>query len=279
VVVVAVRTTVVDSTAAFAGESAFPPMRPERLLRGVEKLVTPKKFSYHPSREVVAHFDALAEQWDDYRRNWPYYHAERHRLICSMIAPGSSVLEIGCATGQLLARIGQGRRVGVDVSPRMVDVARARHPELELHVAAGDALPAIEPVDWVVLDNVVEYLPEIHSVLDAVRPLLHPFSKLVITSNSPLWSTVISLAHLLPGSTPDIERNFVSNLDLINLLRLRGYDVVESGWRLPVRSACRWSPRSSTRSGRGSRCCAASAWSSTSSRGSASRRPATRAPA
>lgn len=233
-VVVARCTPVVDSTAAFAGESAFAPMRPERLLRGVEKLVTPKKFSYHPSREVVAHFDAIAERWDDYRRNWPYYHAERHRLICSMIAPGSSVLEIGCATGQLLARIGQGRRVGVDVSPRMIEVARARHPELELHVAAGDGLPAIEPVDWVVLDNLVEYLPEIHSVLDAIRPLLHPFSKVVITSNSPLWSTAIGLAHLLPGSTPDIERNFVSNLDLLNLLRLRGYDVVESGWRLPV---------------------------------------------
>jgi SAM-dependent methyltransferase len=209
-------------------------MRPERLLRGVEKLVTPKKFSYHPSGEVAAHFDAIAERWDDYRLNWPYYHSERHRLLCSMIAPGSSVLEVGCATGQLLARVGQGRRIGVDVSPRMIDVARARHPELELYVAAADALPDVEPVDWVVLDNLVEYLPDIHSVLDAVRPLLHPFSKVVITSNSPLWSTLIGLAHLLPGSTPDIERNFISNLDLINLLQLRGFDVVESGWRLPV---------------------------------------------
>lgn len=208
-------------------------MRPERLLRGVEKLVTPKKFSYHPSREVVAHFDAIAERWDDYKRTWRFYHAERHRFVRSMIPPGSSVLEVGCATGQLLAGLDAGRRIGVDVSPRMIEVARARHPELELHVAAADALPALEPVDYVILDNLVEYLPDIHSVFDAVRPLLHPFSKVVITSNNPLWSTFINLAHMLGTGTPDIARNFTSNLDLINLLDLRGYDVVESGWRLP----------------------------------------------
>jgi SAM-dependent methyltransferase len=231
--VLAAPTAVVDNTAASARKSAPPPMRPERLLRGVEKLVTPKKFSYHPSREVIAHFDGIAERWDDYKRTWRFYHAERHRFVCSMIPPGSSVLEVGCATGQLLARLGSGRRIGVDVSPRMIDVARARYPELELHVAAGDALPALEPVDWVILDNLVEYLPDIHVVLDAIRPLLHPFSKLVITSNNPLWSTLINLAHMLGTGTPDIERNFTSSLDLVNLLELCGYDVVESGWRLP----------------------------------------------
>jgi SAM-dependent methyltransferase len=209
-------------------------MRPERLLRGVEKLVTPKKTAFHPSQEVIAHFDGVAERWDDYKRSWRFYHAERHRFVSSMIPPGSSVLEVGCATGQLLAGLGTGRRIGVDVSPRMIDVARARHPELELHVAAADALPALEPVDVVILDNLVEYLPDIHSVFDALRPLLHPFSKLVITSNNPVWSSFINLAHMLGTGTPDIERNFTSNLDLINLLQLRGYDVVESGWRLPL---------------------------------------------
>ena len=165
-------------------------MRPERLLRGVEKLVTPKKAAFHPSQEVIAHFDGVAERWDDYKRSWRFYHAERHRFVTSMIPPGSAVLEVGCATGQLLASLGTGRRIGVDMSPRMIDVARARHPELELHVAAADALPALEPVDVVVLDNLVEYLPDIHSVFDAIRPLLHPFSKLVITSNN------LSLIHI-----------------------------------------------------------------------------------
>lgn len=209
-------------------------MRPERFLRGVEKLVTPKKFSYHPSERVVAHFDGIAERWDDYKRAWRYYHTQRHRFIASMISPGASVLEIGCATGQLLGALGGRRRIGVDVSPRMIAVARARHPDVEFHVAPAHALPALEPVDWVVLDNLVEYLPDIHSVLDAVRPLVHPFSKIVVTSNNPLWSLCINLAHLLGTGTPDITRNFTSNLDLINLLQLRGWDVVESGWRLPL---------------------------------------------
>lgn len=209
-------------------------LRPELLLRGVEKLVTPKKFSYHPAAEVVAHFDAIAPRWDACKRSWRYYHAERHRFVRSIIPPGASVLEVGCATGQLLGSLDGGRRVGVDVSPRMIDEAQRRHPDVEFHVASGDALPSLAPFDYVVLDNLVEYVPDIHAVFDAVRPLLHPFSKLILTSNNPLWSTLINLAHLAGTGTPDIQRNYTSNLDLMNLLALRGFDVIESGWRIPV---------------------------------------------
>ena len=222
-----------DTTARAPEEKGFV-LRPERLLRGVEKLVTPKKFSYHPSAEVVAHFDAIATRWDESKRSWRYYHAERHRFIRSIIPPGASVLEVGCATGLLLGSLEGGRRVGVDVSPRMIEEARRRHPDVEFHVASGDALPSLAPFDYVVLDNLVEYVPDIHAVFDAVRPLLHPFSKLILTSNNPLWSTLINLAHLAGTGTPDIQRNYTSNLDLMNLLALRGFDVIESGWRIPV---------------------------------------------
>jgi SAM-dependent methyltransferase len=207
-------------------------MRPERLLRGVEKLVTPKKYSYHPPREIIAHFDAIAERFDDYKRRWRYYHQERHRFIRSIIPAGASVLEVGCATGQLLGALGGGHRVGIDMSPRMIEVARRKHPDVEFHGGTLDTVPALGPFDHVVLDNLVEYLPAIHEVFGELRRFLHPFSKIIITSNNPLWSTLINLAHMVGSGTPDIQRNFTSNLDLINLLTLGGYDVIESGWRL-----------------------------------------------
>ncbi|HEY3189303.1 MAG TPA: bifunctional class I SAM-dependent methyltransferase/glycosyltransferase family 2 protein [Solirubrobacteraceae bacterium] len=207
---------------------------PEPLLRRVEKLVTPtKQSSSQLADELVAHFDAVAERWDDYKRSWAYYHAARHAFILSIIAPGASVLEVGCATGQLLGALGRGRRVGVDLSARMIDVARARHPDVEFHVGTADTLPAREPFDYVILDNLVEYVPEVHAVFAAIVRHLHPFSKVIITSTNPLWSALVKLAHLAGTGTPDVPRNFTSNLDLINLLELGGYDVVESGWRLP----------------------------------------------
>jgi ubiquinone/menaquinone biosynthesis C-methylase UbiE len=207
-------------------------MRRERLLRGVEKLVTPKKFSYHTPREIITHFDSIAERYDEYKRSWRYYHDERHRFIVSMIPAGASVLEVGCASGLLLGRIPGGRRVGLDISPRMVEVARRNNPDIEFVAGTLDALEGAEPFDYIVLDNLVEYLPEIHLVFQELTRLLHAGSKLILTSNNPLWSTLINLAHMAGSGTPDIQRNFTSNLDCINLLQLCGYDVIESGWRL-----------------------------------------------
>jgi len=208
-------------------------MRSEHLLRRVEKLVTPKKFAFHTADELIAHFDGIAERYDDYKRSWGYYHRERHRFIRSIIPPGASVLEVGCATGVLLGTLGEGRRVGVDLSPRMIEVARRRYPDVEFHAGTVDELAAAPPFDYVILDNLVEYVPEIHALFEHVRRFLHPFSRLIVTSNNPVWSMAINLAHALGSGTPDVQRNFTSNLDLTNLLTLGGYDIIESGWRLP----------------------------------------------
>ena len=208
-------------------------MRSEHLLRRVEKLVTPKKFAFHTADELVAHFDAIAERYDDYKRSWRYYHSERHRFIRSIIPPGASVLEVGCATGGLLAALEGGRRVGVDLSPRMIEVASRRHPDVEFHVGSLDDVPSLPPFDYVVLDNLVDYVAEIHALFDRVGRFLHPFSRIIVTSSNPLWSMAINVAHAAGSGTPDVQRNFTSNLDLVNLLTLGGYDVVESGWRLP----------------------------------------------
>jgi SAM-dependent methyltransferase len=53
--------------------------------------------------------------------------------------PATTVLDIGCATGALLASLPAHyiERVGVDLQPGMIHYASRAHPDLELH--AGDA--------------------------------------------------------------------------------------------------------------------------------------------
>jgi demethylmenaquinone methyltransferase/2-methoxy-6-polyprenyl-1,4-benzoquinol methylase len=59
------------------------------------------------------------------------------------LQPGGSALDVACGSGKLtaeLARIagGQGHVVGLDFSPRMLEVARRDHPRIEF--LEGDAL-------------------------------------------------------------------------------------------------------------------------------------------
>jgi SAM-dependent methyltransferase len=48
----------------------------------------------------------------------------------------ASMLDLGCATGALLAAMGSQVKVGVDLLPRMIDHGRSAHPDLQLY--AGD---------------------------------------------------------------------------------------------------------------------------------------------
>src|SRR5471030_2760943 len=80
---------------------------------------------------VARAFDELAAYGGGQRRPTRGYHDLITAVHQSIIAPGSSVLEIGSGSGDLLAALEPDSGVGVDVSPNMVALARARHPELE----------------------------------------------------------------------------------------------------------------------------------------------------
>src|SRR5438105_14767811 len=79
---------------------------------------------------IRTYFDAFApvrEQWRN--RNFGY-HAELERCYRYYIPSGASVLEVGCGTGDLLAALLPSRGLGIDVSPKMIEIARLRHPHL-----------------------------------------------------------------------------------------------------------------------------------------------------
>lgn len=73
-----------------------------------------------------------------------------------------SVLEIGCATGELIAALpvrAGGRKVGVDISAANVATARARFPEVEFRRGDFRAGPS-EVFDAVVMSDVLEHVPD-----------------------------------------------------------------------------------------------------------------------
>lgn len=105
----------------------------------------------------------------------------------------SDVLDLGCGTGSLsLLAAEQGHRVtGVDLSPAMVDHARAKLAGRDAAFLLGDA--AAPPVgeqlfDVVLLRHVLWTLPEPARALRHWRGLLRPGGRLVLIEG--LWGTV-----------------------------------------------------------------------------------------
>ena len=93
--------------------------------------MTPPHSNHHP---VSSEYARLAARYD---RRWARYvektHRETLRCLESLLSPRARLLDLGCGTGALLARLvdaqtGSLDLVGLDLSPEMLAIARARLP-------------------------------------------------------------------------------------------------------------------------------------------------------
>ncbi len=180
--------------------------------------------------EKVARYDVLAE-WRVRRIRQHHYYSEQLRaLVGSLVMPGSRVLEVGCGLGDLLASLDTSEAVGIDVSRRMIELARERHPSLDLQVVdvEQDALPE-GPFDVVVMSDVLGHLGDIQSALERLRPLLTEDGRLVVTYYNFVWEPLLKLAERVNLKTPWPNQNWLSMSDIDNLLRLADFEVVRDG--------------------------------------------------
>ena len=122
---------------------------------------------------------------------------ERHRrdLAPYLRATGARVLEVGCATGSLLAVIRDAghKVVGIDLSRRFAEVAQARYG---LDVHAGDFLTIPLPeesFDMVLLLGTISNLSDIPASLERLRRLLAGGGVLVL--NYPVADSVVARAY------------------------------------------------------------------------------------
>ncbi|MFC8092726.1 class I SAM-dependent methyltransferase [Streptomyces sp. NPDC057301] len=142
-------------------------------------------------------WDAAAASFDDepdhglrdpeVRRAWAF------RLGSWLPERASDVLDLGCGTGSLsLLAAEQGHRVtGVDRSPVMVDLARAKLAGRDAVFLVGDAAaPPVgeERFDVVLVRHLLWALPDPGRVLRHWRGLLRPGGRFVLVEG--VWGTV-----------------------------------------------------------------------------------------
>jgi SAM-dependent methyltransferase len=181
-------------------------------------------------RARVAAYDAIAEDRARWVEDNRYYADEVQRLVGTLVLPGSRVLEVGCGLGDLLASLSASHAVGIDVSPRMIELARERHPDLDLRVSdvEHDALPE-GPFDFIVFSDAIGHLDDIERALSRVRPLLARGGRVVVNYYNFLWEPVLELGEMLGLKTPWPDQNWLSMTDIANLLHLAGFEVVRRG--------------------------------------------------
>ena len=157
-----------------------------------------------------------------------YYHGRLTEVYRFLVAPGQRVLEVGSGTGGLLAALRPSRGVGVDFSPRAVQIARERHPELEFKCEDVHDLRFDETFDVVVISDLVNDLWDVQAVLDRIASACTPRTRIVLNFYNKLWQGPLGASRALGPSDPLLKQNWLSIQDVRNLLRISGMEVIST---------------------------------------------------
>jgi trans-aconitate methyltransferase len=122
--------------------------------------------------------------WDTaaYDRDFAFVSAYGAELLEWLRAePGETVLDLGCGTGELAARVAAAGAtvIGIDSDPAMIEAARRRLPDAELRVADGHDFAVDEPVDAVFSNAALHWMPAAVEVLGCVSDALRTGGRFV----------------------------------------------------------------------------------------------------
>ena len=205
---------------------------------------TPAAASRLSGRQTAIRTDAdrLAGELPFWRKRNQYFHEADAAYTGFLIGEGLRVLEIGCATGDLLAALKPSVGVGVDLSPKMIEKARAAHPGLTFHVANAEDpldLAQIEGIfDVILLSDTIGYFDDCQESLALLRRFADRRTRLVVSYRSRAWEPLLQLAERLKLKMPQGEQNYLSTADIFNLMNLAGWEAIKqerrflAPWRL-----------------------------------------------
>ncbi|HVP12327.1 MAG TPA: glycosyltransferase [Phycisphaerae bacterium] len=166
----------------------------------------------------------LLEQWG---RRFPYYSQQLFRLFRQHIPSGSSVLEIGCQLGDLLASLEPSHGVAIDARPKVVEAARQRHP----HLTFIQADPAEfdlggQTFDYIIVSTVLGDIKDLQGLFNSIRKACRSDTRVIIAYQNAAWEPILKFATRLGVRRPTGEQNWLSVLDFTNLLYLADLEVI-----------------------------------------------------
>ena len=182
--------------------------------------------------DKIKYFDSIAKVRDRWKkRNW-YYHKELEKFLCFVVIENSSILEIGCGTGDTVNSLKPSRGVGIDISPEMIKIAKGKYPQYNFIVGDAENLLIDKKFDFVIMSDLVGHLTDVWQVFRNLNNITNSDTRIVVTYFNHLWEPILTLAEKLKLKIPQHCQNWLSLDDIENLLNLNNYEVIKRGSRL-----------------------------------------------
>lgn len=186
--------------------------------------------------EKIEYFDSVAQNNGKRGKIGAYYHKELENYLHFLIPSNSSVFEIGCGSGNILASLNPVRGLGIDISPKMIEAAKGNFPHLQFEVGDLEDLQIEEKFDYVVLVETIGHVDDIQSAFKELHKVCKPETRLIIVYYNYLWEPALKFAEAVRLRKKHLLEHWLPIEDISNFLDLNDFEVVKKGYRflLPI---------------------------------------------
>jgi len=186
-----------------------------------------QKQTYKPNSRKKAfynHFQNLASKHVNYRKRYSYFWNDIIKYCNYFIQDDNSVLEIGCATGEAIGKLKGRHKVGIDFSPKMIEIAKTQHENITFHVMDAEQIDLDETFDVIILSHVTGYFDDVLKVFQSIKKVTHPRTRIIVNYYNFLWEPLLVFTELIGLKKKCPRQNWLSRRDAQTFLYLAGYD-------------------------------------------------------
>ncbi|MDP3914934.1 MAG: glycosyltransferase [Bacteroidota bacterium] len=176
---------------------------------------------------LLDYFESIAPKRDKWKRRNRFYQKTIEKQFSFIIPEGSTVLELGCSTGDLLNSVIPGKGIGVDFSPTAINIAKQKYPHLEFYLAdAHDFTPNVA-IDYIIVSDLITSLWDVQAFFRRLRTYVTPRTKIIISSYNHLWEPFLKLGEAIGLKAKQPLQNWLSTKDIENVLHLENFEIIK----------------------------------------------------
>lgn len=186
-----------------------------------------KNFAYTERRR--RYWNQAAEEGSFWPPLRAFYQGRLSEIYRFLIPQGKRVLEVGCGSGDLLAAVEPSYGVGVDLSPVMIERAKAQYPAL--HFVEGDAaaIDLSTEFDYIICSDLVNDVWDVETLFKNLARHCTPATRLVLNTYSRVWELPRRFAEQVGLVKKMPTQNWLMMSDVESLLALTNFEVVRRG--------------------------------------------------
>ena len=179
------------------------------------------------------HLASIASRRESWIKRNRYYYELLSRLLRFLVEPEKKVLSVRCDIGNLLTAVRPSTGKGIDICTEIVEIAQQRNPSLNFAVAFPDKdefrdiFSPEENFDYILFNDIGDTV-DVLQALRNLRPLCRRHTRLLVSTYNHLWEPLVTFAEWVGMKVPRTEQNWLSTADIQNLMKLAGFEALET---------------------------------------------------